>query len=85
MIDRGEACNHGMFDASLLLCELILWREGKKDLVGAMEDYQVQVVERAHNAVLQSRAACVDSHDFRTLGSDNPILSISRYDTRVRL
>ena len=83
--DRGEAANHGMYDAALLLRELVLWREGKKDLQQALEDYQVQVVERAHGAVLQSREACIDCHDFNTLGPSNPILSVSRYDTRTHL
>lgn len=85
VIDRGEAANHGMYDAALLTRELNLWRDGKKNMPQALEDYQVQVVERAHGAVLQSREACVDSHDFNKLSPDNPILSISRYDTRAHL
>ncbi|EAS31587.3 uncharacterized protein CIMG_07066 [Coccidioides immitis RS] len=75
---RGEAANHGMYDAVLLKNQIQLWRNGKKSLEQAIRDFQTEMRIRANEAVLLSRQACFDSHFLDSLTLASPLLSIKR-------
>ncbi|KAM0540644.1 hypothetical protein ACHAPJ_013555 [Fusarium lateritium] len=77
---RGEAANHGIYDAVRLVYELWLWRNGSKTLERALEDYQAEILLRTHEAVLKSRAACIEAHDIETLGSESAIFQVSGFN-----
>ncbi|KAI1743341.1 FAD/NAD(P)-binding domain-containing protein [Xylaria scruposa] len=72
---RGEAANHGFLDASKLKEQLKLWRDGLKTRRQALEDFEAEMRERAYQAVLLSRQACLDAHDITNLGPESPLVS----------
>ncbi|KAI0467197.1 FAD/NAD(P)-binding domain-containing protein [Xylaria cf. heliscus] len=72
---RGEAANHGFLDASKLKEQLKLWHAGSKTQRQALEDYEAEMRQRTHEAVLLSRQACLDAHDIENLGPDSPLVS----------
>ncbi|KAF2972369.1 hypothetical protein GQX73_g1144 [Xylaria multiplex] len=73
---RGEAANHGFTDASNLKEQLKLWHSGWKTQEQALEDYETEMRQRTHRAVLLSRQACLDAHDITNLGPDSPVVSM---------
>ncbi|KAL3441025.1 hypothetical protein BJX65DRAFT_15608 [Aspergillus insuetus] len=77
---RGEAANHGIFDAARLTEQLIRWRDGKQTLEEAFDSYQKEVYERTHDAVIQSRYACLEAHDVSTLREDSAIFQVSGFN-----
>ncbi|KAI9704556.1 MAG: hypothetical protein M1820_005469 [Bogoriella megaspora] len=72
---RGEAANHAFTDAAKLKEQLKLWHRGKKTRQEALADYELEMIERGHHAVLLSRQACLDAHDIRNLSPDSPLVS----------
>lgn len=72
---RGEAYNHGVTDASLLATQLHFVKIGEKTQELALEEYEAEVLARTHDAVLLSRQACLDAHDYHNLKSDSPLVS----------
>ncbi|KAJ9656821.1 hypothetical protein H2198_004709 [Neophaeococcomyces mojaviensis] len=74
---RGEAFNHGITDAANLAKQLISgWSQsGNGTLQKAVETYEKEVLERTHDAVLLSRQACLDAHDYHNLHADSPLVS----------
>lgn len=75
--DRGEGANHAIVDV-LGLKEKVLLQAvesncdtRKHDLRGFGED----LVARTRPAVLASRKACLDAHDWQALTPDSPLLS----------
>jgi hypothetical protein len=64
-----------MTDAAKLKDQLKQWYEGKKTRQEAIADYETEMIERAHEAVLLSRQACLDAHDIRNLNSNSPLVS----------
>ncbi|KAH8893044.1 FAD binding domain-containing protein [Thozetella sp. PMI_491] len=80
---RGEAANHGIYDASRLVHELVLWRKKVKSLDQALKDYQTEVIARTHDAVLKSRIACLECHDLDTLRQDSAVFQVSGFNAAV--
>ncbi|KAI1129208.1 hypothetical protein F5Y10DRAFT_158928 [Nemania abortiva] len=72
---RGEAANHGLLDASNLKEQLKLWYSGLKTKRQAIEDFETEMRQRTHEAVLLSRQASLDAHDIVNLGADSPLVS----------
>ncbi|KAF3020137.1 hypothetical protein E8E14_008313 [Neopestalotiopsis sp. 37M] len=70
---RGEAANHGMYDAVQLTKQLLLVRSGQKSAHQAVANYEEEMVRRGHKAVLLSRQACFDGHDLQELSLDSPL------------
>lgn len=72
-IDRGEACNHGILDAVRLVeaIEKIYAGGSSKD---SIDEYEAEMRERAQAAVLLSRQACLDAHDWESLNENSAIL-----------
>lgn len=82
--DRGEAANHGMYDAAALVHQLNQWRRGVKSREEALRDFQAEVVERTHEAVLLSRFACLECHDLDNLRDDSQVFQVSGFNARVK-
>jgi 2-polyprenyl-6-methoxyphenol hydroxylase-like FAD-dependent oxidoreductase len=88
---RGEEANHAIIDVSVLLDALKPLYGNTLDLtVGkvekafrdAVDRYEDEVVARTEIAVLASRRACLDAHDFQRLNNDSPLVrrSLMRSD-----
>ena len=71
---RGEAANHGILDASELLAQLQRVQCGDVSLQSALNEYETAMRERAATAVLLSRQACLDAHDFHGLNANSAVL-----------
>lgn len=71
---RGEAANHGILDA-LKLCQALdgvfNGGEGKED---AILKYEKELRSRTSAAVLLSRQACLDAHDWEGLNEHSAVL-----------
>jgi 2-polyprenyl-6-methoxyphenol hydroxylase-like FAD-dependent oxidoreductase len=79
-IDRGEAANHGIYDAARLRDQLVQWRDGKKAPEAVLKEYQQEVLSRTHDAVIMSRHACLDAHDLNSLSESSPIFQVSGFN-----
>jgi 2-polyprenyl-6-methoxyphenol hydroxylase-like FAD-dependent oxidoreductase len=73
--DRGEAANHGITDARLLHDQLVEVSVGNISQIEAIEKYETEMRDRTSWAVLMSRQACLDAHDFKNLNKDSAILA----------
>ncbi|TFB07504.1 putative FAD-dependent monooxygenase [Trichoderma ghanense] len=71
---RGEAGNHGILDAWHLLREIKAVYSGGKARADAVDDYEKEMKERATPAVLLSRQACLDAHDYDGLNENSAVL-----------
>lgn len=71
---RGEAANHGILDAYNLVTALKQIQSGAKMQHEAIEAYEVELRGRATPAVLLSRQACLDAHDFNSLNENSAVL-----------
>jgi hypothetical protein len=79
--DRGEGANHAIVDV-LDLVELVVPHlagdrdgDGDGDIRSALDRYEDRVVARARPAVLASRQACLDAHDWRRINAQSPLLT----------
>lgn len=75
---RGEGANHAIVDVEVLLERIrpLMKQENASDeaFKGAIESYEKEMVERTEVAVLASRQACLDAHDFKRLNDKSPLL-----------
>lgn len=76
---RGEGANHAVVDAGRLIDLLKPLYEAdepiKNDVMkAAMQEYEEEMVERTALAVLASRQACMDAHDFKRLNDQSPLV-----------
>ncbi|EFW98945.1 FAD-binding domain containing protein [Grosmannia clavigera kw1407] len=75
---RGEAFNHGITDAASLAEHLVTaWasQDLLRRLRATVDVYEKDLVQRTQSAVLLSRQACLDAHDFKTLTAESPLVS----------
>lgn len=72
---RGEAYNHGVTDANLLSAQIYHFSLGDATQEEVLEEYESEVLQRTHEAVLLSRQACLDAHNLAALKSDSPLVS----------
>jgi prophage antirepressor-like protein len=86
VLDRGEGANHGITDISLLLDKILpsiqstsaaLPEESTATvaLQDAINNYEQEMIERAGSAVLTSRRACLDAHDYKKITDQSPLVS----------
>lgn len=77
---RGEAGNHGICDVKDLMDQIDLFVSGNKTWEMAAKDYCETIKARASPAVLLSRQACLDAHDFSKIrpDTDSPLLSMRK-------
>ena len=74
---RGEAANHGMLDAYHLVQALTKIRTGETSRPAAVTEYEEEMRERVggeEGAVMLSRMACLDAHDFEGLNENSAVL-----------
>jgi 2-polyprenyl-6-methoxyphenol hydroxylase-like FAD-dependent oxidoreductase len=72
--DRGEAANHGLKDAALLLSTILKIEKKEIEQKSGIEAFEKEMRERTKWAVEMSRQACLDAHDFKSLGPESAIL-----------
>ncbi|KAB5523168.1 hypothetical protein GE09DRAFT_1043775 [Coniochaeta sp. 2T2.1] len=77
---RGEGANHAVVDVldfvELVLPHLTTGGETNRTQVRvALDQYEDRVVARARPAVLASRRACLDAHDWACIDAQSPLLS----------
>lgn len=89
MTDRGEAANHGITDVSVLLSKIlpVLAPSTAKQVNGtaaaaaptsmaaAIDAYEEEMIERTGPAVLTSRRACLDAHEYGRINDQSPLVS----------
>lgn len=77
--DRGEGANHAIVDVldfvELVLPQLTGDGAGTDDVRAALDRYEDRVVARTRPAVLASRQACLDAHDWQRINPQSPLLS----------
>ncbi|KAI5245607.1 hypothetical protein E4T42_06726 [Aureobasidium subglaciale] len=61
---RGEAGNFGIWDVYKLSKKLRRVHEGKDVIPNAIRDFEEKMIERATAAILESRYACEDAHNW---------------------
>jgi 2-polyprenyl-6-methoxyphenol hydroxylase-like FAD-dependent oxidoreductase len=71
---RGEAANHGILDVYHLLQALEMIHHRVKSKNQALEEYEAELRQRTNPAVLLSRQACLDAHDFNGLNQHSAVL-----------
>ncbi|APA14382.1 hypothetical protein SS1G_11784 [Sclerotinia sclerotiorum 1980 UF-70] len=71
---RGEGANHGILDAALLIDQLKKVKSGEITQKEAIAAYEAEMRPRTHEAVLKSRQAALDAHDWEVLTENSPII-----------
>ncbi|KAM0700249.1 hypothetical protein Q7P35_011969 [Cladosporium inversicolor] len=76
---RGEGANHSIVDVSKLLEQIKLLYEGEyvKDdgaFEAARAAYESEMIERKEVAVLASRRACLDAHEYARINENSPLV-----------
>lgn len=78
---RGEAANHGILDVKRWLDQHLPafksgnLQSGPEQIRLACEAYEREMVERTRAAVLASRQACLDAHDYQSINEHSPLVS----------
>lgn len=77
---RGEAANHGITDVLTLILHIDSYLRGEKHWNSVVSEYCTEVKKRAAPAVLLSRQAALDAHDFSKIRKDSqsPLLAIRK-------
>ncbi|PWW75725.1 FAD/NAD(P)-binding domain-containing protein [Tuber magnatum] len=75
---RGEAANHGLMDVANLAEALKAVSDGKASLGEAVDAYETEMRKRTAPAVLLSRQACLDAHDWNKIKSGNAAVLAKR-------
>ncbi|KAL9012794.1 MAG: hypothetical protein Q9173_002469 [Seirophora scorigena] len=77
---RGEVYNHGVADISVLLSNLLTTLSSTSEaspppLKQAIDTYEAEMIQRTAPAVLTSRRACLDAHQYDRINDQSPIVS----------
>ncbi|KAK6433945.1 hypothetical protein LTR95_009873 [Oleoguttula sp. CCFEE 5521] len=76
---RGEAANHGITDVRRWLDAhlevLKVEGPGEEALAAACSSYEEEMIGRTRVAVLASRQACLDAHDYSRISDTSPLVS----------
>ena len=75
---RGEGANHGITDIAVLMQHLLpAIQEGSSpaSMQEAINSYEKEMIERTAPAVLTSRRACMDAHDYKCINDQSPLVS----------
>ncbi|KAI4266297.1 MAG: hypothetical protein L6R38_008838 [Xanthoria sp. 2 TBL-2021] len=80
---RGDAANHGVIDISVLLSNILSTIPSisaasgtqAKSLKQAIDTYEAEMIQRTAPAVLTSRRACLDAHDYKCITDQSPLVS----------
>jgi 2-polyprenyl-6-methoxyphenol hydroxylase-like FAD-dependent oxidoreductase len=63
-LDRGEAGNFGIWDVYELLKKLKRVKAGECEIPDVIQDFEREMLQRATVAILESRRACEDAHNW---------------------
>ncbi|KAK2855565.1 hypothetical protein FQN49_005062 [Arthroderma sp. PD_2] len=77
---RGEAGNHGILDVSNLVAALLPVLKPSSDSPSrtqkdVINEYEEEMISRTRPAVLRSRKACLDAHDYSSITADSPLVA----------
>lgn len=82
---RGEAYNHGVTDIAVLLSNILSTIPSSPTLSSsqttiptlkqAIDAYETEMIQRTAPAVLTSRRACLDAHDYKSITDQSPLVS----------
>ncbi|KAK7958677.1 Aromatic-ring hydroxylase-like protein [Apiospora saccharicola] len=71
---RGEAANHGILDAYLLVKAITSIHNGEMEQKDAINAYEAELRRRTQPAVLLSREACLGAHDYDALNENSAVV-----------
>ena len=71
---RGEGANHGIVDAALLVDQLKKFHAGEISQLEAIKTYEAEMMKRTHAAVLLSRQAALDGHEWSAITDSSPLI-----------
>lgn len=71
---RGEGANHGLLDAALLVDQLKNIHAGEVSQEEGLKAYETEMWERTRTAVLRSRQAALDAHDWDKIDDSSPLI-----------
>lgn len=76
---RGEGANHAIADVSALIDKIRpMYKDGQNNDGNTYRQfaqaYEDEMIERTELAVLASRQACLDAHDFKRLNDKSPLV-----------
>lgn len=72
---RGEGANHVIFDVKDFVERVVPALDGDGDLRSALDEYERAVITRTRPAVLASRRACLDAHNWKRISKTSPLLT----------
>ncbi|KAM0245279.1 hypothetical protein ACHAP5_005510 [Fusarium lateritium] len=75
---RGEGANHAILDVEDFVQRVVPLLKQNEELAGlrtALDEYEKIVVQRTRPAVLASRRACMDAHDWKMISEKSPLLT----------
>ncbi|KAL8946149.1 MAG: hypothetical protein Q9183_007943, partial [Haloplaca sp. 2 TL-2023] len=82
---RGEAYNHGVTDISGLLSGILSSlppssastpeQAKQTSFKEAIDKYEAEMIKRTAPAVLTSRRACLDAHEYKRIDDQSPLVS----------
>ena len=75
---RGEGANHSIADVANLMQQLLpVFQnpQGPGSLQNAINEYEEEMIRRTAPAVLTSRRACLDAHDYKCINDQSPLIS----------
>ncbi|KAK4176784.1 hypothetical protein QBC36DRAFT_4192 [Triangularia setosa] len=73
---RGEGANHAIIDVKEYVDTVLPHLDGSPtELRAALDAYEDKAVARTRPAVLASRQACLDAHEWEKIGPASPLLS----------
>ncbi|EWG54086.1 hypothetical protein FVEG_12382 [Fusarium verticillioides 7600] len=72
---RGEGANHVIFDVKDFVERVVPALNGDADLRSALDEYERAVTTRTRPAVLASRRACLDAHNWKRISKTSPLLT----------
>ncbi|KAF5534088.1 zeaxanthin epoxidase chloroplastic [Fusarium napiforme] len=72
---RGEGANHVIFDVKDFVERVVPTLNSDGDLRSALDEYERAVISRTRPAVLASRRACLDAHNWKRISKTSPLLT----------
>lgn len=78
MADRGEGANHAILDVldfKEILKPFLTQHSNPHEVNKAIAHFYARIADRTRPAVLASRRACLDAHDYARINVTSPLLS----------
>ncbi|KAF5649892.1 FAD-binding protein [Fusarium sp. NRRL 25303] len=72
---RGEGANHVIFDVKDFVERVVPIFNSDGNARSALDEYERAVISRTRPAVLASRRACIDAHNWKRISKASPLLT----------